>query len=99
MADDPIVFDPTDPVLEHFAIQFDFRERYLHALEMILAVDMAAADAHVQMRLIATEALDRESVQKWIDLDRPLPWLDEQVGPAARQARDAVLAMLGVTPV
>ena len=93
---DQEVFDPTDPILEHFAFQHDFRERYLHALEEICQVDMAQGNAHVLMRTIATDAIDPEKLAEWQSAGRPLPWLDEKINPVAERVRREVLAMLGI---
>lgn len=89
--------DPTDPLVEHFAFQHDFRERYQHALEEICKVDMAQGNAHVLMRTIATDALDVDKIREWQAEGRPLPWIDETINPLAERIRDEVLNMLGIT--
>lgn len=88
--------DPTDPLVEHFAFQHDFRERYQHALEEICKVDMSQGNAHVLMRTIAEEALDLDKIREWQKQGRPLPWMDAEINPLAERIRDEVLQMLGL---
>lgn len=92
--------DPTDPLLEHFAFQHDFRERYQHALEEILKVNatplISWETAGRLMIKLAAEALDIEEIRKWQEAGRPLPWIDETINPVAERVRDDVLKMLGL---
>jgi hypothetical protein len=98
---DLIVVDPLDPLLEHFALQFDLRERFVHALEQILKIDLAAVacthdDAAEQMVAIAKEAIDDATIAEWVKNKRPMPWLDDAVNPLAEQVRREVMEMLGL---
>lgn len=91
--------DPSDPLIEHFAYQYEFRERYLHALEEILSFSAGENDrewAAEEMTRIATEALDPAKIAEWQAAGRPLPWIDEEINPLAERIRDEVLNMLGI---
>lgn len=95
-APDPITLDPEDPLLEHFALQHDYRERYQHALEEILALDMGDPQVHIKMRQVAEDALDATKIAEWLAANRPLPWIDDSLNPVAAKIREEVLAMLRI---
>lgn len=91
--------DVLDPMLDGFAIQHDFRERFLHALQEV--AEMIASDSTMETKLqvidtIVTEALDPKAIQRWVDDNRPLPWLDALVGDDSRQLTEDVLRSLGM---
>jgi|JI9StandDraft_1071089.scaffolds.fasta_scaffold11251_3 hypothetical protein len=101
MADTEPTIDVLDPMLVGFTIQHDFRERFLHALQEIS--EMIKGNSTMETKLavidsITTEALDPDSIQRWMDANRPLPWLDAVLGDDSRRLTEDVLAALGMHP-
>lgn len=106
------VIDPTDPIMAHFAIQHDLRERFHHALTEIIDavsawsrsetsddpdVEIARSLALIeQMTTIATEAVAPDRIREWFEDDRPLPWLDEQLGSLPDDLSRVVAKMIGL---
>ena len=96
MSDDAI--DAFDPLLPEFVLQHDFRERFFHALELIVETldDESMTTEHrlTKIGIVAREALDHESIKVWMDANRPMPWLDDKVAEQAREITDFVLKSL-----
>lgn len=92
------MIDPMDPLLSAFTWQHDLRERFLRALEQIIAVDQTSSDAAAQCRHIAEEAIDDDKIREWDEAKRPIPWLDEVVGEQAEKLRQGVIEQLQLTP-
>lgn len=95
MSDDATI-DALDPLLIDFTLQHDFRERFFHALQMIVEViDTDGDEFSVEQRLakvdlIAREALDHDSISLWMKANRPMPWLDDVIGEDAKQITEMV---------
>lgn len=99
MIEPEALIDPMDPLLSGFALQHDLRERFLHALEEILAVRVEGRhyrSALDKCREIARDALSEESILLWHQANRPLPWLDEQIGDRAESLRSQVTSAIGL---
>lgn len=96
MSDDAI--DAFDPLLPEFVLQHDFRERFFHALELVVETldDETMTPEHrlTKIGIIAREALDHESIKVWMDANRPMPWLDDKLGDQAREITEFVLKSL-----
>lgn len=73
--DDVPEIDMEDPLLPHFVLQHDFRERYLVAItDAIVALDAGDVDrASSILRL----AVDPDDIRVWQENNRPLPSLDD----------------------
>jgi hypothetical protein len=89
----PVIIGADDTALLGFTEQFEFRERYQHALDMIVVIDMADPQAAEKMQIIARDALDVERIRDWTAQGRPLPWLDERLGDSVAGAQKAVMEM------
>lgn len=98
IVDEPVVVNAEDPLLVAFALQHDFRERFLNALQEIMAVEVQGRSyktAWEAVRKIAAEAMDEDSIMAWMDSGRPLPGLDAEFGEVPRQLTDEVNQVLG----
>lgn len=85
-----------NPLLPGYALQHDLRERFLHALVEIINVEpepRAYRAAFLKCQEIARGAVDVDSITEWVANGRPLPWLDEVLGEAAKELTDAVVAL------
>lgn len=89
----PVIIGADDTALLGFTDQFELRERFLHALELIVAVDMADPLSAEKMQSIARDAIDSTSLREWTANGRPLPWLDERLGDSVESAQRAVMEM------
>lgn len=83
-----MLVDPTDPLVFHFALQHDLRERFLHAIEeSIEALEMGE---HESALLLLREAVDRRRITEWIEADRPLPWIDTYLAEPTQQVNEVI---------
>lgn len=107
LVDDDPVIAIDDPLLVAFALQHDLRERFLHALEEIVATGQQLdanpeftprdlALSYNKIIEIATKATDEGFIKLWEDEGRPLPWLDERLGSEPEKLRQAVMRMAGL---
>lgn len=91
----PIQID--DPLLIHFTIQHDLRARFQTAIDDALDCLRHIDDPEVACQYakgILAQAVDEESVMEWMKAGRPLPFIDQKVGPQAEALTQAVLDMM-----
>jgi hypothetical protein len=95
MPDDEVpALDPNGPDWDAYAFQHDLRERFLHALMMIIVIEpsgRAYKDALARAQEIASEAIDTDTLAAWGRAGRPLPWIDGLIGEDASEV-ERVLA-------
>lgn len=96
------LIDPLDPIMPLLALQYDLRERFLEALEAIVAVEVDGREykaALLRCKQIASEAMDDEAIMEWEKKGRPLPGVEEKFGDIGRAVTAAVRAEYGIEPV
>lgn len=91
-----LVFDLDDPLVTLFALQHDLRERFRYALEQIVKVVMEGDpdECGEAIAKIAAEALDNDSIRRWMDEGRPLPHLDGLLEEDVRNFDETVRLLL-----
>lgn len=87
----------TSPLLPVYAFQHDLRERYMNALEEIVAAEVDGRSykaAFEKVKAIASEAISVESIEKWVEQGRPLPKLDSVLGDFPQRLTTEVTSAL-----
>jgi hypothetical protein len=94
------VIDVLDPLVPAYTKQFFLRERFLHALEEVVAILHATPDDNERspdaklddIRQLVLEALNTESIGRFIADGYPCPWMPED--PEAIRLTDLVVKSL-----